>query len=60
MTAAVLIGLPPFLAVAMLIINPAHMTVLGEDPLGGTLIVAAIALQIMGTLIIKKLINIEY
>lgn len=60
MTAAVLIGLPPFLAVAMLIINPSHMSVLAEDPLGGVLIMAAIGLQITGTLIIKKLINIEY
>jgi tight adherence protein B len=60
MTAAVLIGLPPFLALAMLLINPGHMSILTTDPMGPMLIIAAIVLQVSGTLIIKKLINIEY
>lgn len=60
MTAAVLIGLPPFLALAMWAINPTHMAVLTEDRLGWTLIITACVMQVTGSLIIKKLINIEY
>lgn len=60
MTAAVLIGLPPFLAVALWVINPTHMSILTEDSLGWSLIIAACVMQVTGSLVIKKLINIEY
>jgi tight adherence protein B len=60
MTAGVLIGIPPVLALAMFVINPENMAVLTTDPLGWGLISGAIFLQVVGSLIIKKLINIEY
>lgn len=60
MTAGVLIGMPPTLALLMLALNPSHFSVLTSDSLGLQLIGAAIVLQITGSLIIKKLINIEY
>jgi tight adherence protein B len=59
-TAWVLSGLPPCLAVAMMIAVPSHMMTLVTDPLGNYMIFGALFLQITGTLIIRKLVNIEY
>jgi Flp pilus assembly protein TadB len=36
------------------------MKTLIEDPMGVNMIIAAVVLQTIGTLIIKKLVNIEY
>jgi tight adherence protein B len=59
-TAWVLSGLPPCLAVAMMITTPSHMMTLFTDPMGHYLIFAGLFLQITGTLIIRKLVNVEY
>jgi tight adherence protein B len=59
-TAWILCGLPPTLALCMMITSPEHMMVLVTDPLGHYMIFAAIFMQIAGTLIIRKLVNIEY
>jgi tight adherence protein B len=59
-TAWVLSGLPPCLALGMMITAPTHMSVLITDPVGNYMIFAALFLQITGTLIIRKLVNIEY
>jgi tight adherence protein B len=59
-TGWVLSGLPPSLAAAMMIIIPGHISALIDDPMGPPMIVAALALQTVGMLIIKKLVNIEY
>ena len=59
-TGWVLACLPPSLAVATLAINPNHLGTLVNDPLGQRMIVVAIVLQILGTLIIRKLVDIEY
>jgi tight adherence protein B len=59
-TAWILSGLPPALAVAMTITAPSHMMLLVTDPIGNYMIVAGVVLQISGTLIIRKLVNIEY
>jgi tight adherence protein B len=60
MTAGVLIGIPPVLALGMFAVNRDHMAVLVNDPLGPTVLIIAVLLQLTGTLIIKKLVNIEY
>lgn len=60
MTGWVLATLPPALAVAFMARSPEHFRILLDDPMGPTLIVAAILLQVIGTLIIRKLVNIEY
>jgi tight adherence protein B len=60
MTGWVLIGVPPGLAVVLFIINPEHWNTLIGSDLGIKLIIAAIVLQVTGTLIIRKLIRIEY
>jgi tight adherence protein B len=59
-TAFVLAGLPPALALGMMITAPGHMMLLVTDPVGNYMIFAALFMQITGTLIIRKLVNIEY
>jgi tight adherence protein B len=60
LTAWVLSGLPPSLAVAFLITSPNHIKTLIEDPLGIQMIFLGLFLQIVWTLIIRRLVNIEY
>jgi len=59
-TGWVLSGLPPALAGAFMVTGPEHMQTLINDPLGRQMIVVALLLQVTGTLIIRKLVNIEY
>jgi tight adherence protein B len=59
-TGLVLICLPPFLAAGFMITAPTHLSTLLGDPLGHYMIGGAIALQATGTLIIRKLIQVEY
>jgi tight adherence protein B len=59
-TAWILCGLPPALAVAMMIVMPAHMMLLVTDPMGNAMVLAGLVMQVAGSLIIKKLVNIEY
>jgi tight adherence protein B len=59
-TGWVLSALPPSLAAAMMVIIPGHITTLVEDPMGPPMIIAALVLQTIGMLAIKKLVNIEY
>ena len=59
-TGWVLTMLPPALALATLIVNPNHLGSLLHDPLGQKLIMVGVILQIMGTLIIRKLVDVEY
>ena len=59
-TGWVLAMLPPALAMATLIINPNHLGTLVNDPLGQRMIVLAVILQVMGTLVIRKLVDVEY
>lgn len=60
LTGWILGGLPPALALALAIQAPANFTVMFNDPLGIRMIVVAVVLQIVGMLIIRKLVNIEY
>lgn len=59
-TGWVLSGLPPTLGLAMTLTTPEHMKTLISDPMGPPMIAAALVLQIVGMLIIRKLVNIEY
>jgi len=60
MTGWVLALLPPCLGVALTIISPQHMGLLWTDPTGIKMVVVALILQVVGTLAIRKLVNIEY
>ena len=59
-TGWILSGLPPVLALAMFIISPGHIAVMTGDPLGVQMIVGALVLQVIGTLTIRKLVDIRY
>ena len=58
-TGYVLMAIPAFLALALSFINPEHMDLLFDDPLGQTLIVAAIVMQVIGWFWIKRVVSIE-
>ncbi len=60
MTGGVLAGLPPALAAYFFIVKPDYISELSSDPLGVRLVLAALILQIIGMLIIRRLVNIEY
>jgi tight adherence protein B len=60
MTAYVLAGMPPVLAAIMLFNNPEQLKLLITDPLGQRMLMVAVALQVIGTLIVRKLVDIEY
>jgi tight adherence protein B len=59
-TAFVLAGMPPVLAVMMLWNNPEAVKLLITDPLGIKMIIGAVVLQLVGTLIVRKLADIQY
>jgi tight adherence protein B len=60
MTAFVLAGMPPTIALLTMLNNPGQFKTLIGDPLGMRMIIVAVTLQIIGTLIVRKLVNIEY
>ena len=60
LTGGVLIAIPPTLGAVLFVINPEHWVTLTGNRLGLQLIGLAIFLQVSGTLIIRKLIRIEY
>ena len=59
-TAFVLAGMPPVLAVLMLYNNPEGVKMLTTDPLGIKMIAIGVTLQVVGTLIVRKLADIQY
>lgn len=60
MTGWILSGMPPALAAAMFVISPGHIKMMINDPLGVQMIVGALVLQVIGTLTIRKLVDIPY
>lgn len=59
-TGWILAGLPPALALVMMVTSPGHLDAMITDPLGIQMIVVALVLQVLGTLIIRKLVDIPY
>ena len=59
-TGWVLMFLPPTLAAVLAIIAPSHMKVLIEDPLGIQMTIAAVVLQIIGGLFIRRIVDVEF
>jgi tight adherence protein B len=59
-TGAVLMSLPPFLAVSFMVISPGHLQTMTGDVLGWWMIGGAVFLQLTGSLFIRRLVNIEY
>lgn len=59
-TAWVLSLLPPALAAVLYAVSPQFMRVLVEDPLGLRLITFAVVMQVIGTIVISRLVQVEY
>ena len=59
-TGWILAALPPVLAVILCFVSPDHMTTMLNDPLGVRMLVAGGTMQVIGTLIIRKLVNFRY
>jgi tight adherence protein B len=59
-TGWILVGLPPVLGTALMIINPQQRELMFGDPLGQQMLIGAIVLQVIGTLVIRRIVNIEY
>ena len=59
LTAAILIALPPFMAIVLRTINPKYMSPLFTDPMGPYVIALAVFLQVVGTIMLWKIVNIE-
>ena len=59
-TGWVLACLPPSIAVAAFILSPTHIQTLLGDPLGIQMLIGAAVMQVLGTLIIRKIVDIEY
>ncbi len=59
MSAWILCGLPLFVAIAVTVMNPDYMSVLWSDPRGHYLLFAASGMQLVGMLIIRKILRIK-
>lgn len=59
-TGWVLAAAPPAVAAILFLVNPDHMLSMFRDPLGVRLLIGAIILQAIGTLLIKRIIDVEY
>jgi tight adherence protein B len=59
-TGWVLACLPPCVAIAAFVISPTHIQTLTGDPLGIQMLIGAGVMQVLGTLVIRKIVDIEY
>jgi len=59
LTAAILIALPPVMMLLLRMINPGYMRPLFEDPWGRFMLGGAAVLQVVGALILWKVVSIE-
>jgi tight adherence protein B len=60
LTGMILMAMPPVLALMLWQLSPASTSLLLTDPLGNRMLIGAAVLQIIGGLIIKKIVNVEY
>jgi len=59
LTAAILISLPLGVMLALELINPTYLRVLFEDPAGPTVLAIAATMQVIGSLLLWKIIHFE-
>lgn len=59
-TGWILSAMPPVLGLILCFVSPEHMKTLITDPLGVRMLVVGGTMQVIGTLIIRKLVNIRY
>jgi len=59
LSGVVLLALPFVLFIAVYQLNPDYIMVLFRDPLGTRMLVVAVIMQILGALVIRKIVNIK-
>jgi tight adherence protein B len=59
-TGVVLGSLPPVVASVLFFLNPKLMRLLIDDPLGVQMVMLGVALQIVGVLAIRRIVDVEY
>jgi tight adherence protein B len=59
LSGVVLLVLPFVLFLAVYQLNPTYITVLFTDPMGTKMLAAAVVMQILGALVIRKIVNIR-
>jgi len=59
LSGVVLLGLPPVLFLAVYRLNPDYVMMLFTDPMGKKMLAGAVIMQILGALVIRKIINIK-
>ena len=59
LTAAILIGLPPMLLVLLRLLNPDYVMLLFTDSLGHKMLGVACTLQVIGSIVLWKVVHIE-
>ena len=59
LSGVVLLGMPPLLFVAMWYLNPNYALTLFTDPMGHQMLAGAFISQIIGALVIRKIVNIK-
>jgi tight adherence protein B len=55
----VLLALPPALFVVMWYLNPNYSMMLFTDPMGHQMLIGAVIMQVLGALVIRKIVNIK-
>jgi tight adherence protein B len=52
--------LPPVLSLVIFLIAPDHISLLWTDPIGFNMLLAGLFLQVIGVLIIRRIVDVEY
>ena len=60
LTGMILMAMPPVMAFMLFQLSPDSTSLLLTDPLGVRMLVGAAVMQVIGALIIKKIVNVEY
>ena len=59
LTAGILISLPPLMALLLMIINPHYIRILFDDPAGPLILSVAATMQLIGSMLLWKIIHFE-
>jgi tight adherence protein B len=59
LSGVVLLGLPPVLFAAVYKLNPEYLMVLFKDEMGIKMLAGAVVMQLLGALVIRKIVNIK-
>jgi tight adherence protein B len=59
LSGVVLLALPPVLFIVMYRLNPEYVMMLFTDPLGKQMLAFAVVMQVLGALVIRKIVNIK-